>query len=147
MYASIRETSDLTTLDLYQRGYHNIENELVFGSNPDFAFHDSCGFEAGGEEEFKNMKKFVLERASTMKLKERIHVIWQAIISVRLYLFIMFYYRYCIPMDECHRAITKAEEKFFSECNTNSGIFMIVTSLIDSVPVIVVFTKFDALWD
>ncbi|OAX34345.1 hypothetical protein K503DRAFT_724625, partial [Rhizopogon vinicolor AM-OR11-026] len=100
------------------RGYHNIENELVFGSNPDFAFHDSCGFEAGGEEEFRSMKKFVLERASTVKLKERVHAIW-----------------YCIPMDEYHRAITKAEEKFFSECNTNS------------VPVIAVFTKFDALWD
>ncbi|OAX31664.1 hypothetical protein K503DRAFT_703359 [Rhizopogon vinicolor AM-OR11-026] len=108
----------LTTIDNYQRGYHEIKNELVFGSNPDFVFHDSCGFEAGGEAEFKNMKEFVLERASTMKLKQRIHVIW-----------------YCIPMDECHRAITKAEERFFSECNTSS------------VPVIVVFTKFDALWD
>ncbi|OAX33043.1 hypothetical protein K503DRAFT_869807 [Rhizopogon vinicolor AM-OR11-026] len=117
------------------RGNHNIENELVFGSNPDFIFHDSCGFEAGGEDEFKSMKKFVLERASTPQLKERIHAIWQAIISVRLYLFIMFYYRYCIPMDEYHRAITKAEERFFSECNTSS------------VPVIAVFTKFDALWD
>ncbi|OAX30491.1 hypothetical protein K503DRAFT_705203, partial [Rhizopogon vinicolor AM-OR11-026] len=54
------------------RGYHNIQNELVFGSNPDFIFHDSCGFEAGGEKEFKDMKKFVLERASTTKLKERV---------------------------------------------------------------------------
>jgi len=66
----------LTTIDNYQRGYHEIENELVFGSNPDFVFHDSCGFEAGGEAEFKNMKEFVLERASTTKLKERIHAIW-----------------------------------------------------------------------
>ncbi|OAX41050.1 hypothetical protein K503DRAFT_768048, partial [Rhizopogon vinicolor AM-OR11-026] len=45
------------------RGYHNIENELVFGSNPAFVFHDSCGFEAGGGDEFKKMKEFVLERA------------------------------------------------------------------------------------
>jgi hypothetical protein len=29
--------------------------------------------------------------------------------------------RYCIPMDESHRAITKAEERFFSECDTNNG--------------------------
>jgi len=62
---------------------------MVFGSNPDFIFHDSCGFEAGGEAEFKDMKKFVLERASTTKLKERVHAIWQAIISVRLYLFMI----------------------------------------------------------
>ncbi|KAJ8583161.1 GTP-binding protein [Rhizopogon salebrosus TDB-379] len=100
------------------RGYHNIENELVFRSNRDYVFHDSCGFESGGEDEFKKMKEFVLDRASTTKLKERIHAIW-----------------YCIPMDECHRAITKAEERFFSECDTNN------------VPVIAVFTKFDALWD
>ena len=66
----------LTPVDFYQRGYHKIENELVFGSNPNFVFHDSCGFEAGGEAEFKQMKKFVLERASTTKLKERIHAIW-----------------------------------------------------------------------
>ncbi|KAJ8594170.1 hypothetical protein M405DRAFT_809478, partial [Rhizopogon salebrosus TDB-379] len=100
------------------RGDHNIENELVFRSNRDFVFHDSCGFESGGEDEFTKMKKFVLDRASTTKLKERIHAIW-----------------YCIPMDESHRAITKAEERFFSECDTSD------------VPVIAVFTKFDALWD
>jgi hypothetical protein len=29
--------------------------------------------------------------------------------------------RYCIPMDEYHRAITTAEERFFSECDTNNG--------------------------
>ncbi|OAX31366.1 hypothetical protein K503DRAFT_870657 [Rhizopogon vinicolor AM-OR11-026] len=101
-----------------ERGHHEIGNELVFSSNPDFVFHDSCGFEAGSEAEFKQMKEFVLERASTLFLPERIHAIW-----------------YCIPMDECHRAITKAEEKFFSECDTSD------------VPVIAVFTKFDALWD
>ncbi|KAJ8581427.1 hypothetical protein M405DRAFT_624002 [Rhizopogon salebrosus TDB-379] len=98
------------------RGYHDINNELVFRSNPGFIFHDSCGFEAGGEDEFKNMKEFVSERASTRKLNERIHTIW-----------------YCIPMDEYHRAITTAEERFFSECDTNN------------VLVIAVFTKFDAL--
>jgi hypothetical protein len=65
-----------TDLDFYQRGYHNIEHELVFTSNQGFVFHDSCGFEAGGEEEFTKMKKFVLDRASTTILKERIHAIW-----------------------------------------------------------------------
>ncbi|KAJ8586809.1 hypothetical protein M405DRAFT_935146, partial [Rhizopogon salebrosus TDB-379] len=40
------------------RGEHDINNELAFRSNPRFVFHDSCGFEAGGEDEFKNMKQF-----------------------------------------------------------------------------------------
>jgi hypothetical protein len=77
-------------LDSYQRGEHDINNELVFRSNPRFVFHDSCGFEAGGEDEFKNMKQFVSERASTRKLNERIHAIWRAITSMRLYLIIIF---------------------------------------------------------
>jgi hypothetical protein len=36
--------------------------------------------------------------------------------------------RYCIPLDEHHRAITKAEERFFSECDTNNGTFVISVS-------------------
>lgn len=40
-------------------GYHDIEDELVFWSNPGFVFHDSCGFEAGSVEQFDNMKSFV----------------------------------------------------------------------------------------
>jgi hypothetical protein len=76
MYVPTHYGPILTTIDFYQRGYHEIKNELVFGSNPDFVFHDSCGFEAGSEAEFKQMKEFVLERASTAILKERIHAIW-----------------------------------------------------------------------
>jgi hypothetical protein len=31
-------------------------------------------------------------------------------------------------MDEYHRAITKAEERFFSECDTSNGAFVIRVS-------------------
>ncbi|KAI6002679.1 hypothetical protein EDC04DRAFT_3147010 [Pisolithus marmoratus] len=58
------------------RGYHNIENELVFASNPGFVFHDSCGFEAGSEGQFESMKKFVMDRAKMTELDKRIHAIW-----------------------------------------------------------------------
>ncbi|KAG9312606.1 hypothetical protein JVU11DRAFT_7003 [Chiua virens] len=98
------------------RGMHDIKNELVFRSNPNFVFHDSQGFEAGSIEEFEQMKEFVSERAKTAHLKKRIHAIW-----------------YCIPMDQYHRAVLAAEEMFFNECDTGS------------VPVILVFTKCDAL--
>jgi hypothetical protein len=60
-----------------QRGNHDIKNEMVFKSSPGFVFHDSCGFEAGSEEEFDNMKKFISERVHAKKLNERIHAIWQ----------------------------------------------------------------------
>ncbi|KAG1751780.1 GTP-binding protein [Suillus lakei] len=99
-----------------KRGNDDITNEMVFKSNPGFIFHDSCGFEAGSEEEFDSMKKFISDRANAKKLEERIHVIW-----------------YCIPMDNPSRTFQRSEEKFFSECNTGH------------VPVVVVFTKFEAL--
>ncbi|KIO02924.1 hypothetical protein M404DRAFT_1001837 [Pisolithus tinctorius Marx 270] len=98
------------------RGYHNIEHELVFKSNPGFVFHDSPGFEAGSAEQFEEMKKFVLDHATATTLKKRIHAIW-----------------YCIPMTDYHRTVTAAEQKFFNECDTGH------------VPVVVLLTKVDAL--
>ncbi|KAG2352117.1 era-like GTP-binding protein [Suillus spraguei] len=101
-----------------ERGEHNIENELVFPSNPGFVFHDSRGFEAGGESEFDQVKEFIARRSKETKLKNQLHAIW-----------------YCIPMDEASRSFTAGEVKFFSQCDTGS------------IPVIVLFTKFDAFYD
>ncbi|KAF8130212.1 GTP-binding protein [Boletus edulis] len=98
------------------RGIHDIENELIFRSNGKFVFHDSQGFEGGRKDEFVRMKKFIADRANTTHLKERLHAIW-----------------YCIPMDKIDRAIQRSEEMFFEECDSNN------------VPVVVLFTKFDAL--
>ncbi|KAI6042729.1 hypothetical protein EDC04DRAFT_878201 [Pisolithus marmoratus] len=99
-----------------ERGNHNIEDELVFRSNPGFVFHDSCGFEAGSVGQFDKMKNFVVERAVTGSLQKRIHAVW-----------------FCIPMTDYQRTVTAAEKKFFNECDTGH------------VPVIVVLTKTDAL--
>ncbi|KAI9566086.1 hypothetical protein HD554DRAFT_2026150 [Boletus coccyginus] len=98
------------------RGMHNVENELIFRSNDKLVFHDSQGFEAGREDEFLEMKEFIADRSKTTILKKRIHAVW-----------------YCIPMDKLERAIQRAEEKFFEECDPGN------------VPVVVLFTKFDAL--
>ncbi|KAG2753820.1 hypothetical protein P692DRAFT_20828818 [Suillus brevipes Sb2] len=99
-----------------KRGNHDIKNEMVFKSNPGFIFHDSCGFEAGSEGEFEDVKKFISERVHATKLEERIHAIW-----------------YCIPMDNSSQTFQRSEEKFFIECDTGH------------VPVIAIFTKFEAL--
>ncbi|KAG2361095.1 GTP-binding protein [Suillus spraguei] len=101
-----------------ERGEHDIENEMVFRSNPGFIFHDSRGFEAGGESEFDKVKAFITSRSKESRLTNQLHAIW-----------------YCIPMDEACRSFTKGEIKFFSQCDTGS------------IPVIVLFTKFDALYD
>ncbi|KAL4073009.1 hypothetical protein V8B97DRAFT_1956228 [Scleroderma yunnanense] len=59
-----------------ERGYHNIDDELIFRSNSGFIFHDSRGFETGSLNELNLMKDFVADRAATMKLEKRIHAIW-----------------------------------------------------------------------
>jgi hypothetical protein len=59
-----------------QRGRHDIENELIFKSNPQFIFHDSRGFESGSAEETEKMKDFIGERAKTSKLADQLHAIW-----------------------------------------------------------------------
>ncbi|KAF8331527.1 GTP-binding protein [Amanita rubescens] len=99
-----------------ERGEHDIENELVFRSNHGFVFHDSCGFESGKEDEFNNVKNFILERSKEKNIGRRIHAIW-----------------YCIPMTEIERTIMPPEEWFFNHCGSGD------------IPVLVLFTKFDAL--
>ncbi|KAG2038266.1 era-like GTP-binding protein [Suillus americanus] len=106
-----------------ERGLHDIENEMVFQSNPGFVFHDSRGFEAGGESEFNKVKAFIAARSKETKLRNQLHVIW-----------------FCIPMDEASRSFTEGERKFFSQCDTGSNSQ-------SSVPVMLLFTKFDALYD
>ncbi|KAG2135022.1 hypothetical protein BD769DRAFT_1712375 [Suillus cothurnatus] len=119
IYNSAGEKIDAAVLmPSTERGLHNIDNEMVFRSNPGFVFHDSRGFEAGGESEFEQVKAFIADRSKQTKIRNQIHAIW-----------------YCIPMDEASRSVTKAEIKFFSECDTGS------------IPVIVLFTKFDALYN
>ncbi|KAF9459639.1 hypothetical protein BDZ94DRAFT_1171212 [Collybia nuda] len=62
-------------------GIHDIENEMVFRSNPTtsvtptFVFHNSRVFEAGGVNEFKRVKEFVAKCTREKNMNRRIHVI------------------------------------------------------------------------
>jgi len=58
------------------RGIHDIENEMVFKSNSGFIFHDSRGFEAGGDYELRVVKDFVAQRARRKRLEDQLHAIW-----------------------------------------------------------------------
>lgn len=59
-----------------QRGIHDIENELIFKSNPQFVFHDSRGFESGSVDEVDNVKTFIAQRAASNELSKQLHAIW-----------------------------------------------------------------------
>jgi len=63
-------------LTLSQRGIHDIDNEMVFKSNSGFIFHDSRGFEAGGDSELRVVKDFIARRAREKKLSDQLHTIW-----------------------------------------------------------------------
>ncbi|KAI6025478.1 hypothetical protein EDC04DRAFT_2930838 [Pisolithus marmoratus] len=92
------EGNKVWTSKCIQHGYHDIQHELVFWSNPGFIFHNSCGFEVGSAQEFDQMRNFVTEHAVTTSMNEHIHAIW-----------------FCIPMTDCHRTVTGVEQKFFNE--------------------------------
>ena len=63
-------------LKMWQRGEHDIENEMTFESNTTFVFHDPCGFEAGRTSELKKVKDFVQKCSTEKYLVNHLHVIW-----------------------------------------------------------------------
>ena len=63
-------------LKAWQRGEHDIENEMRFESNKAFVFHDSRGFEAGRTSELGTVKDFVQKRSTNKDIKDHLHVIW-----------------------------------------------------------------------
>ncbi|KAF8960039.1 hypothetical protein BDZ97DRAFT_1357343 [Flammula alnicola] len=65
-----------------ERGEHSVEDELVFSNHEGYIFHDSRGFESGGNEELEIVQEFVRQKSGERRLKDRLHAIW-----------------YCIPMD------------------------------------------------
>jgi hypothetical protein len=55
---------------------HNIEDELIFTNHDGYIFHDSRGFEAGGEEELQIVQDFVRRKSREGRLEDRLHAIW-----------------------------------------------------------------------
>jgi len=53
-----------------------VYDEFSFESNPQFIFHDSPGFEAGGEQELQEVLSFIQEKAKVNGVKDQIHAIW-----------------------------------------------------------------------
>ncbi|KAJ7291882.1 hypothetical protein C8J57DRAFT_221123 [Mycena rebaudengoi] len=112
------------------RGLHDIDNQLIFKSNPQYIFHDSRGFESGSLEETNKVKAFIAKRAHSNKLSEQLHAIW-----------------YCLATDT-NRPLLEADEDFFGTDVTGQGRSSRFVAHIDKivpVPVIAILTKYDAL--
>ena len=55
---------------------HTIEDELVFTNHEGYIFHDSRGFECGGEDELKIVQDFVRHKSREERLTDRLYAIW-----------------------------------------------------------------------
>ena len=76
----------------------------------------------------------------------------RALVYLQMYIVILYVTRYCVPMDD-QRPISEAEKAFFG-LGTGSGTFVVffffwkfLVLTIFQVPVVLIFTKFDALED
>jgi len=59
-----------------------VYEEFSFKSNPQFIFHDSPGFEAGGEQELQDVLSFLKEKAKAKEVMDQIHAIWCVLSSI-----------------------------------------------------------------
>ena len=84
-----------------QRGEHDIDDELVITDCDRYVFHDTRGFEAGSDDELKIIREFVRRKSREKRLKNRLHAIWFAFLSLSVYSYepLRLLFRYCIPMD------------------------------------------------
>jgi len=98
-----------------QRGIHDIHRPFSFKSNPRFIFHDSPGFEAGGEKELQDVLSFLEEKAKAKEVHDQLHAIW-----------------FCFTPD-VSRPLLPLEQEFFNLKRAGN------------VPVVAIFTKFDDL--
>ena len=58
------------------RGIHDCREEITFEGRPDLVVHDSGGFEAGADDEFKAIEAFLKEKSAAEDVKDKLHVIW-----------------------------------------------------------------------
>ncbi|KAF7344047.1 hypothetical protein MVEN_01694200 [Mycena venus] len=113
-----------------ERGEHEISDELVFANNRGYVFHDSRGFENGDEEQLKIVQNFVRDRSRRTTLQERLHAIW-----------------FCISADTRRPGLDIAP--FKKICPDENGehciSFILLVDQSFGVPMIAVFTKYEAL--
>ncbi|KAI0937867.1 hypothetical protein AcW1_003909 [Taiwanofungus camphoratus] len=106
----------LATVTDYTRGPASIEEEITSEHNDRFVLHDSRGFEAGEADHFNIVKGFIEERSESDDIHKKLHAIWLCIAT---------------PIAG-GRILERGDDK-------------LLELKLKSVPIIVVFTKYDEL--
>jgi hypothetical protein len=56
----------------------SIEDEIIFKTHKGYVFHDSPGFEYGGEKQVQIVRDFIRRKSQERRLEDRLHAIWLA---------------------------------------------------------------------
>ncbi|KAK5130600.1 hypothetical protein LTR08_001919 [Meristemomyces frigidus] len=110
---------DVTRSSSRTRGIHDCREEITFEGRPDLIVHDSGGFEAGADDEFRAIEAFLKNKSVAVDVKDKLHVIW-----------------FCIDVNSS-RTLQTATEK----------LFQAVSQYAYDVPIVVVATKKDDFLD
>ncbi|KIK11353.1 hypothetical protein PISMIDRAFT_502987 [Pisolithus microcarpus 441] len=107
--------------DNLKPGAANVEEELISPQNDRFVLHDSNGFEPADHVNCDAVKSFIADRKSREPVKEKLHAVWLC---------------FRIPI-ESHgdRLLEDGAETFLQRD----------TSVLQNIPTMVVFTKYDKL--
>ncbi|PVF95531.1 hypothetical protein CPB86DRAFT_875575 [Serendipita vermifera] len=103
-------------------GKADIDKEILSKVNDKYVLHDSRGFEPGEDETFKAVCDFIRRRNIEPALKDKLHAIWM-----------------CFEIPMASGRIFEAGDEEFLQLKKAGEL--------GDVPVIAVFTKFDALVD
>ena len=63
-----------------------MREEITWEGRPDLIVHDSGGFEAGADDEFKAIEEFLKEKAEATDIAEKLHIIWYDLMVCRILL-------------------------------------------------------------
>lgn len=111
--------SEATGVSTREAGKHNIRTPITFRERPDLIVHDSCGFEAGTDEEMKAVESFLQEKSSETDLAQRIHAVW-----------------FCLEVGDPR-----------PKQSSTLKLFHLVAKYVKEVPLVVVATKKDQLFN
>ncbi|KDQ18629.1 hypothetical protein BOTBODRAFT_29007 [Botryobasidium botryosum FD-172 SS1] len=104
-------------------GRCNIDEEITSTQNARFCLHDSQGFEPGEQNNVEVVKRFIIQRSEKEHIRDKIHAIW-----------------HCIPVPVAGgRLFEVGDEEFLSSQTSLDAI--------RDIPIIVVFTQYDRLYD
>lgn len=70
------ESQGPTQVSHRKSGKHDVTQEIKWDGRDDLVIHDSGGFEAAGEEEFKVIEEFLKQKSVETELEKRLHAIW-----------------------------------------------------------------------